>query len=220
MPLRSSALRILVVEDDPGIADVLEFALTAAGHSVRLESTGAAALESLPGVDFVVLDIGLPDVDGFDVCREIRKSSDVPILMLTSRADEIDRVVGLELGADDYLTKPFSTRELVARVKAINRRRNPKPDTSGLHLNRDAFTAEADGTPLDLSRTEFELLALLAGQPGRVFTRGQILDHAWSDGGFVTDRTVDAHVKSLRRKLPDADLIETVRGVGYRLRSS
>ncbi len=217
---RPGAIRVLVVEDDPGIADVLEFALGAAGHAVRLESTGAGALRALDAADFVVLDIGLPDMDGFEVCREIRKVSEVPVLMLTSRSDEIDRVVGLELGADDYLTKPFSTRELVARLKAINRRRAPMAPRNGLHLDRERWVAEADGSALDLSRTEFELLALLAAQPGRVFTRAQILDHAWSDGGCVTDRTVDAHIKSLRRKLPEAELIETVRGFGYRLRAS
>lgn len=215
----SGSLCILVVEDDPGIADVLEFALSAAGHTVVVAATGQLALSKVPGAQFVVLD-GLPDLDGFEVCREIRRTSDVPVLMLTSRSDEIDRVVGLELGADDYLVKPFSPRELVARIKAIMRRRAPERASAGIRLNRECFVAEADGRTLDLSRTEFELLAVLAGQPGRVFTRSQILDHAWPDGGCVTDRTVDAHIKSLRRKLPDPDRIETVRGVGYRLRAS
>lgn len=171
--------------------------------------------------DFVVLDIGLPDFDGFEVCRRIRRTNSVPILFLTSRTEEIDRVVGLELGGDDYLAKPFSARELVARIKAIVRRMNTVPESfgEGLVLDRDAFRVSVDGRRVDLSRTEFELLALLAGHPGRVFTREQILDAAWTDGGCVTDRTVDAHIKALRKKLEPQEFIETVRGVGYRFKS-
>ncbi len=213
-------MKVLVVEDDPGIADVLEYSLCGAGFEVSKTSSGREAVRRASASDFVVLDIGLPDLDGFDVCREIRKSSSVPILFLTSRTEEIDRVVGLELGADDYLAKPFSPRELAARIKAILRRSNnhPPPAQNGLVLDRDSFTASVDGQPVELSRTEFDLLALLAAQPGRVFTREQILDGAWQDGGCVTDRTVDAHIKSLRKKLLPAELIETVRGVGYRFR--
>jgi DNA-binding response OmpR family regulator len=168
--------------------------------------------------DFIVLDVGLPDMDGFEVCRQVRKSSEVPILFLTSRTEEIDRVVGLELGADDYMAKPFSTRELVARIKAISRRTAGRavPTPGGLVLDREAFSAVIDGRALDLSRTEFDLLSCLAAQPGRVFTREQILDQAWRDGGCVTDRTVDAHIKALRKKLSPSECIETVRGVGYR----
>ena len=213
-------MNVLVVEDDPGIADVLEYSLRGAGFEVVKTSSGREALRMAVASGFVVLDIGLPDLDGFEVCREIRKSSSVPILFLTSRTEEIDRVVGLELGADDYLAKPFSPRELVARIKAILRRSSSRqePLLSGLALDRDSFTASVDGRPMELSRTEFELLTLLAGQPGRVFTREQILDGAWTDGGCVTDRTVDAHIKSLRKKLSPSDCIETVRGVGYRCR--
>jgi len=214
-------MKILLVEDDPGIADALEFSLKAAGHSVTRCAQGRPAVALASGADFLVLDVGLPDMDGFDVCREVRKSSDVPVLFLTSRTEEVDRVVGLELGADDYMAKPFSTRELLARIKAIARRSSVRgePATSGLVLDRDAFRASVDGRVLELSRTEFDLLACLASQPGRVFTREQILDQAWRDGGCVTDRTVDAHIKSLRRKLAPADCIETVRGVGYRFRA-
>lgn len=214
-------MRVLVVEDDPGIWDVLEYSLRGAGFEVGKTSSGRDAVRMAGASDFVVLDIGLPDLDGFDVCREIRKTSSVPILFLTSRTDEIDRVVGLELGADDYLAKPFSPRELVARIKAITRRSNGhhEPPRGGLTLDRESFKASVDGRALDLSRTEFELLTLLAGQPGRAFTREQILDGAWTDGGCVTDRTVDAHIKSLRKKLHPAELIETVRGVGYRFKS-
>lgn len=214
-------MKILVVEDDPGIVDVLEYSLTAAGFVVLRASSGAAALRMVEQSDFVVLDVGLPDLDGFEVCRRIRRTSPVPILFLTSRTEEIDRVVGLELGADDYLAKPFSSRELVARIKAISRRTAPVPEPfiGGLVMDRGSFRVSVDNRSVDLSRTEFELLALLSGHPGRVFTREQILDAAWTDGGCVTDRTVDAHIKSLRRKLEPGEFIETVRGVGYRFKS-
>ncbi len=216
-------MRVLIVEDDPGIADVLQFALAEAGHEVLQAARGGAALEAARQADCLVLDVGLPDMDGFEVCRRLRRSSDIPVLFLTSRSDEIDRVVGLEIGGDDYLTKPFSTRELVARLKAIMRRlgkngiAHPSP---GLCLDREKRRVLRDGREVDLSRVEFDLLALLLGQPGRVFTREQILDGAWADGGCVTDRTVDAHVKSLRRKLGEPEVIETVRGVGYRSREA
>ncbi|MFZ4682609.1 MAG: winged helix-turn-helix domain-containing protein [Terrimicrobiaceae bacterium] len=216
-------MKILVVEDDPGIAEVLDYALRADGHAVIAAGTGAEALALAAGAECVVLDVGLPDLDGFEVCRRIRKTSDIPILFLTSRSDEIDRVVGLEIGGDDYLTKPFSTRELLARIKAIMRRLSPSSaprDTAALTLDLEKHTVTHLGQPVELSRLEFELLVVLSKHPGRVFTRNQILDQAWPDGGCVTDRTVDAHIKSLRKKLGDADLIETVRGVGYRLRET
>lgn len=214
-------MKILLVEDDPGIADVLEYSLREAGHHVLKTARGREAITLVAKVDFLILDVGLPDIDGFEVCREIRKFSNVPILFLTSRTDEIDCVVGLELGADDYMAKPFSSRELTARIKTIFRRSADRPPdkTDGLFLDRNSFTASLSGRSLDLSRTEFDLLSLLAEQPGRVFTREQILENAWQDGGCVTDRTVDAHIKSLRKILAPSDLIETVRGVGYRLKS-
>lgn len=214
-------MKILIVEDDPGIVDVLEYSLTSAGFGVLRASSGSAALQMVKQADFVVLDIGLPDFDGFEVCRRIRKTSPVPILFLTSRTEEIDRIVGLELGGDDYLAKPFSSRELVARIKAIARRASSSNDPlmDGLVMDREAFRVSVDGQRVDLSRTEFELLALLSGHPGRVFTREQILDAAWTDGGCVTDRTVDAHIKTLRKKLEPVEFIETVRGVGYRFKS-
>ncbi len=215
------SVKILVVEDDPGIFEVLEYSLKAAGHEVLSAGRGAEALEKAPLADCLVLDVGLPDFDGFEVCRRLRKTSDIPVLFLTSRSDEIDRVVGLEIGGDDYLAKPFSTRELLARIKAIMRRFVRAPavaSTGAIQLDVEKHTVTYHGQPVDLSRLEFDLLAVLLAQPGRVFTRNQLLDRAWPDGGCVTDRTVDAHVKSLRKKLPDADVIETVRGVGYRLR--
>lgn len=215
-------MKILVVEDDPGIFEVLEYSLKAAGHEVLSASRGAEALEKAPQAECLILDVGLPDFDGFEVCRRLRKTSDVPVLFLTSRSDEIDRVVGLEIGGDDYLAKPFSTRELLARIKAIMRRLGRAPaaesGSPAIHLDAEKHAVTCRGKPVDLSRLEFELLAVLLDQPGRVFTRDQLLDRAWPDGGCVTDRTVDAHIKSLRKKLPDPDLIETVRGVGYRLR--
>ncbi len=212
-------MKILVAEDDPGIGDVLEYSLTSAGHHVRRTPSGRDAIQLASGFEFLILDIGLPDLDGFDVCREIRKSSKIPVIILTSRSDEIDRVVGLELGADDYLTKPFSPRELLARIKAVSRRTTATTPESTLILDRPMFSAKFAGRELDLSRTEYELLECLFGQPGRVFTREQILDAAWVDGGCVTDRTVDAHIKSLRKKLAPHDCIETVRGVGYRYKA-
>lgn len=214
-------MKILVVEDDPGIAEVLEYALREAAHEVACVSRGAEALTAAAQADCIVLDVGLPDMDGFEVCRRLRRTSNIPVLFLTSRSDEIDRVVGLEIGGDDYLTKPFSTRELLARIKAVMRRLHPGGDpapSSGIVLDIDRHTVTRDGRAIDLSRLEFELLALLRRHPGQVFSRDRILDLAWPDGGCVTDRTVDAHVKTLRKKLGEPDVIETVRGFGYRLR--
>ncbi len=212
-------MRILVVEDDPGISEVLEFSLRAEGHDVVVVSRGMDAVERAGGTDCILLDVGLPDIDGFEVCRRIRRTSGAPVIFLTARSEEIDRIVGLELGADDYVAKPFSTRELLARVRAVTRRGLAKPvpeDTRGLSISAESREVRFRGRKIDLSKLEFDLLALLSGGPGRVFTREQILDRAWPDGGCVTDRTVDVHVKSLRRKLGDPDAIETVRGVGYR----
>lgn len=216
-------MKILIVEDDPGIADVLNYALAADGHTITHVTKGAEAVARAGTADCLVLDVGLPDFDGFEVCRRVRKSSNVPVLFLTSRSDEIDRVVGLEIGGDDYLTKPFSTRELIARIKAIMRRLQAgesTPSVTGIVIDPEKHAVFRNGQFIDLSRLEFQLLALLFGQPGRVYTRDQILDLAWPDGGCVTDRTVDAHVKSLRKKLGEPEVIETVRGVGYRLREA
>lgn len=221
---------ILVVEDDPPIAEVIEYALTAGGFSVERTDRGAAAMARCRRDDApnaVVLDVGLPDVDGFEVCREIRRHSAVPILFLTSRADEINRVVGLELGGDDYLAKPFSPRELVARLRAIRRRVGGPPAPSESVQRHGPFVLDAErvrllvtGAEIEVTRQEFRLLEALLSSPGRVFTRSALLDRAWEEGGAVTDRTIDAHVKTLRRKLgaEAAEWIETVRGIGYRMR--
>ncbi len=175
------------MEDDPGIAEVLDYALREAAHEVTCVTRGAEALAAAEQAECIVLDVGLPDMDGFEVCRRLRKSSNVPVLFLTSRSDEIDRVVGLEIGGDDYLTKPFSTRELLARIKAIMRRLHPETaavsSPSGIVLDIGRHTVTREGRAVELSRLEFELLALLRKHPGQVFSRDRILDLAWPDGG-------------------------------------
>lgn len=224
-------MNILVVEDDPRISDVLEYALKAEGYGVQTAQRGREAAElarSLsPGL--IVLDVGLPDIDGFEVCRIVRMFSDVPVIFLTSRSDEIDRVVGLEIGGDDYMVKPFSPRELVARIKAIRRRnQRPEPDSpkdstgqlryGPMTIDPEKFRIRCHGREISLTAQEFKLLELLVKHPGRVFTRQQVLDRAWGEDVFVADRTIDVHVKSLRKKFGDLEFIETVRGVGYRAR--
>jgi len=215
--------RILVVEDEPAIADAVEYALTTEGLTVVRAATVQAARPHLSAADLVVLDVGLPDGSGFDLCRELRKTSSVPVIFLTSRASEVDRVVGLEMGADDYVVKPFSPRELSARVRAVLRRataRQGAPTTAvGLVLDEERRTAMWHGVALDLTRYEFRLLTVLAARPGMVFPRGRLLDLVWErpDGPF--DRTVDTHIKTLRAKLQAAhtgvDPIRTLRGEGY-----
>jgi two-component system, OmpR family, response regulator len=225
-------MKVLVVEDDPRISEVLEYALKADGYEVVKAQRGREAIElakrSAP--ELIVLDIGLPDIDGFEVCRAVRKSSDAPIIFLTSRSDEIDRVVGLEIGGDDYVVKPFSPRELLARIKAIRRRHErttaaPVETQSASELrygpitiDPEKFRVRSGGREIVLTAQEFKLLELLVRHPGRVFTREQVLNRAWGEGGLVADRTIDVHVKSLRKKFGKFDFIETVRGIGYRAR--
>lgn len=220
-------MNILIVEDDPRIRDVLEYAIRGDGHSPKLTQRGqeAVVLARETSPDLIVLDVGLPDIDGFEVCRLIRKFSDVPVIFLTSRTDEINRVVGLEIGGDDYVLKPFSTRELLARIKAVLRRNHAQPEVSAgvirygqLELDPGRFRVRCNGDDISLTAQEFRVIELLIAHPGRVFTREQMLDKAWNDGGAVTDRTIDAHIKTLRRKFGDFDFIETVRGMGYRAR--
>lgn len=220
------------MEDDPRIAEVLDYALRAEGYAVALANRGRPAIalcrENPPVV--VVLDVGLPDVDGFEVCRAIRKFSEVPVIFLTSRSDEIDRIVGLELGGDDYVVKPFSTRELLARIKAIRRRQRAlateaapasEPLRHGpIEIDREKFRVCFDGKEVRLTAQEFRLLELLVRAPGRVFTREQVLNLAWGEGAFVADRTIDVHVKTLRKKFAPYEFIETVRGVGYRAKET
>ena len=218
--------RILIVEDEPRIAEVLERYLKAEGFAVERAADGRRALElwRAANPDLILLDLMLPDVDGFEVARAVRRTSDVPILMVTARAEEADRLVGLGLGADDYIVKPFSPREVVARVRAVLRRaagqvRPPVHHAVGaLTVDLDAFQARCGEAPLHLSPAQLRLLATLAAQPGRAFRRVELLEGG--SAGFADERTVDAHVKNLRRRLGAcADQLETVRGVGYRLRS-
>jgi two-component system catabolic regulation response regulator CreB len=224
--------KVLLVEDEPAIADTLVYALETECFTVTHALTGADALAAAAREphDFAILDIGLPDMTGLDVCRRLRETSTIPVLFLTARDAEVDRILGLELGGDDYVTKPFSPREIVARVRAILRRGNhqssgeTQPSGPGLHHDASSMRIQFDGKPLDLTAHEYKLLLVLIEKPGRVFTRDQLLEHAWQDPGAVTDRTVDAHIKSIRAKLRAArsgaeNLIETRRGLGYSLAS-
>jgi DNA-binding response OmpR family regulator len=221
-------VRILVVEDDDGIAEPLAEGLTREGFDVSRVATGAAALAE-PRPDVVLLDLGLPDMDGYAVCRQLRAASNVPILILTARAAEMDRVLGLELGADDYVVKPFGFRELVARIRAVLRRTAEvplHPDSNGqdqpqvlgrLTVDRRARKVFIDRDEVILSPKEFDLLALLAEDPGAVVNRQTILEEVWDPHWYGPTKTVDVHVASLRRKLGHPDWVQTVRRVGLRL---
>ncbi len=214
--------QILIVEDEAKLAALEADYLMAEGFEPHCIANG---LEVVPWVrahapDLILLDLMLPGRDGLDVCRELRTFSDVPIVMVTARVEEIDRLIGLDLGADDYVCKPFSARELVARVKAILRR-GRMPIGNSLVLDDERHTATLDGRELDLTPVEFRLLRTLASRPGRVFSRDKLLEHLYADHRVVTDRTVDAHVKNLRRKLEEArpgqELVHSIYGVGYKL---
>ena len=214
---------MLLVEDDDSIADPLTSGLGRHGFQVSRARTGAEALAAAPH-DVVLLDLGLPDMDGMDVCRRLRATSTVPIIVVTARSEEVDRVVGLELGADDYVVKPFGFRELVARIRAVTRRARPAagpaegPQQLGpLELDRRQRLVRLDEAEVALTAKEFDLLALLAEDPGAVFARDQILERVWDPHWFGPTKTLDVHVASLRRKLGDPGWIETVRGVGFRL---
>lgn len=223
-------MRILIVDDEPAISDTLAYALKAEGFGSDCCTLGNEALALLREGrhDLVVLDVGLPDISGFDVCRTLRRFSEVPVIFLTARSDEVDRIVGLELGADDYVPKPFSPRELVSRVRAILRRVRPERQASASVAGNGAarFTVDAEGLRiayhgswLSLTRYEYLLLALLLERPGRVLSRAQIMEAVWQDSGESLERTVDTHVKTLRAKLravkADEDPIATHRGLGY-----
>jgi DNA-binding response OmpR family regulator len=216
-------VKVLLVEDDPSIAASLVEGLQANGFTVTHVSTGAGAL-SAPAVDVVLLDIGLPDMDGFDVCRQIRKSSMVPIILLTARSEELDRVVGLELGADDYVTKPFGFRELVARIRAVTRRAGMADSVvsgpivlGALSIDERTRRALLDGEELQLTTKEFDLLVYLAAEPGVVHRRTDILEHVWDVNWYGPTKTLDAHIAALRKKLGNPEWIQAVRGVGFRL---
>jgi two-component system response regulator RegX3 len=216
-------VRLLVVEDDDAIAVPLVEGLSRAGYSVDRAATGTEALARVARADLVLLDLGLPDMDGSEVCRQVRKTSAVPIIIVSARGDESDRVLGLELGADDYLVKPFGLRELVARVRAVSRRAVSDPDqllqrVGAVEIDRRARRVTVDEVEVALSPKEFDLLSLLGQDPGAVVSREQIMDEVWDPHWYGPTRTLDVHVASLRKKLGDPGLIETVRRVGFRLR--
>ncbi len=219
-----SAGTVLLVEDEPSIGALVRSYLERERWHVVWVRSGEDALAELPRhpVRIVVLDIGLPGMDGFDVCREMRRRSRVPILMLTARDEEPDRVAGLEIGADDYVTKPFSPREVSARIKAILRRSEQTPENETIELDsivldRDAREVTVEGAPVELTAKEFDLLACLLEHPGIVLSRDRLLDRVWGMDFPGGTRTVDVHVAQLRRKLGRPELIRTVRGAGYKL---
>ncbi len=217
---------ILVVDDEPNIVELAKLYLEQEGYRVERVGNGSDALLKLNSAkpSLIVLDLMLPDIDGFEVCRQIRKKSDVPILMLTARKEDVDKIVGLELGADDYLTKPFNPRELVARVKAILRRYQSglRPgqaiEVGNLRIDPARHEATVDGQPLRLRTKEFDLLATLAQNLGVVLTRDRLLEMVWETDYYGETRTVDIHINHLRDKLSGANAsIETVRGIGYKM---
>ena len=220
--------KILIVDDEPKIRRIVSSYMADEGYDVAEAHDGETALELLDAdPDLVILDVGLPGIDGIEVLRQLRTRSDVPVILLTARAEETDRLIGLSVGADDYVTKPFSARELVLRVKAILRRvaSSPSEDTGtmrfdGLVVDPGARTVEVDGTEPDLTPLEFDLLVALAEEPGRVLTRRQLLDRVWGWDFYGDERIVDVHVRNLRNKIGDdataPRFVATVRGVGYK----
>jgi two-component system, OmpR family, response regulator RegX3 len=219
-------MRVLLVEDDESIAVPLAEGLRREGFDVEHAATGTEALAA-DAPDFVLLDLRLPDVDGLTVCRELRSRSDVPIIVVSARGEEVDRVVGLELGADDYLVKPFGLRELIARMRAVLRRLDGRHEARGedevvagpLTIDLRAHRALFGGEEVALTGKEFDLLTLLARHAGAVVTREQILRDVWHTTWYGSSKTIDVHVAALRRKLGQPELIETVRGVGLRLQT-
>jgi DNA-binding response OmpR family regulator len=214
-------LRVLVIEDDDGIAEPLAQGLSRAGFAPSRAATGAQALHA-PPADVILLDLGLPDMDGYALCQQLRARSPVPILMVTARGSEPERITGLELGADDYIVKPFGFRELVARIRAVLRRTSDTPVAppqvvGALTVDRRARRVLVDGDEVALSPKEFDLLALLAEDPGAVVSRQTILERVWDPHWYGPTKTIDVHVATLRRKLGAPEWIETVRRVGLRL---
>ena len=216
-------MRLLIVEDEDAIAEPLAEGLRREGFEVERAATGAEALAAAPA-DLVLLDLRLPDLDGLDVCRELRERSGVPIIVVTARGEEADRVVGLELGADDYVVKPFGLRELIARIRAVSRRaRGEREDrvvrVGDLEVDKRARRARLAGQELELTPKEFDLLAALTRDPGAALSRRRLLEEVWQTNWYGSAKTIDVHVAALRRKLGDPGWIETVRGVGFRLRA-
>ena len=214
--------RILIVEDEVRLAGLLKDYLAAGGHDAHILNDGRVVVtwvrDNSP--DLVLLDLMLPGKNGLDICKEIRAFSDVPIIIVTAKVEEIDRLLGLELGADDYICKPFSPREVVARVKAVLRRTSEGTAPTGLVLDRERYQASLNGEKLDLTAVEFKLLGILFDQPGRIYSRGQLMDRIYPDRRVVCDRTIDSHIKKLRKKIAatsfDGELIHSIYGVGYK----
>jgi two-component system, OmpR family, phosphate regulon response regulator PhoB len=226
-----AGMKILIIEDERALTDVLTYNLQRDGYEVSVAHDGQEGLRkaqtTLP--DLIILDLMLPLLSGIDVCRELRareRTRDIPIIILTAKAEEMDQLVGFSMGADDYVTKPFSVKVLLQRIKALQRRREGAKDASdivehlGVRVDRVRHRVQVESKDIELTPTEFRLLECLLRQPGRAFSRGQLLDAAIGDEAIVLERTIDVHVKTLRRKLGSGDLIETVRGVGYRFRES
>ncbi|HEV3448427.1 MAG TPA: response regulator transcription factor [Gemmataceae bacterium] len=226
-----AGMKILIIEDERALTDVLTYNLRRDGYETSVAHDGQEGLRkaqtTLP--DLIILDLMLPLLSGIDVCRELRageRTREIPIIILTAKAEEMDQLVGFSMGADDYVTKPFSVKVLLQRVKALQRRREGAQEASDIvehlsvRLDRVRHRVQAEGKDVELTPTEFRLLECLLRQPGRAFTRAQLLDAAIGDGAVVLERTIDVHVKTLRRKLGSGDLIETVRGVGYRFRET
>ncbi|MDH6214739.1 response regulator transcription factor [Streptomyces pseudovenezuelae] len=217
-------MRVLLVEDDEPVAESLRRGLIRYGFEVDWVTTGAAALAHSAPYDVVLLDLGLPDTDGLDVCKALRERGSVPIIVISARSDETDRVVGLEIGADDYVSKPFGVREVIARIRAVMRRVQPRAEAAGpdrygprLTLDRKAARVRLDGTEVALAPKEYDLLAFLTEEPGALMSREQIMEAVWDANWFGPTKTLDVHVAALRRKLAGAITIEAVRGVGFRL---
>ncbi|MBI5120695.1 MAG: response regulator [Rhodospirillales bacterium] len=220
-----TARQILIVEDEPTIANILMDYLAKAGYQPRHIENGAVALDSIRDQEpaLVLLDLMLPGMDGLEVCREVRKFSNVPIIMVTARVEEADRLIGLDSGADDYICKPFSPREVMARVGAVLRRIQPgevQASNSLIEVDEESQRISMAGKRLDLTPTEYRLLRLLVTRPGRIYSRAQILDLAYPDSEDVSDRIVDSHIKNIRKKLnailPNAEVLHSVYGIGYR----
>lgn len=222
------AHRILVADDEPHIREVICFALERAGLATVTARNGSEALQTLRrgGVDLIVLDVGMPEMDGLEVCRQVRKTSDLPILFLSAHDEEIDRVLGLEIGGDDYVTKPFSARELVARVNVILKRSNGRRAEQArlahgrLTLDPEAHAVEWGDQPIGLTGLEFAILRVLLGRPEAVLSRDQLMTAAYGAGTYVSDRTIDSHVRNIRQKFSEAGcptVITTVHGVGFKL---